>query len=153
MRYMHIYVYHFITLATWCEELTHLKRPWWCERLKAGGEGDDRGWDGWMASQTQWTWVWVKSRSWWWTGKPGVLQSVGPQPSDWTELMFTTIAKIMEMTQMTTNRWMDENNVAIYIHNRILFTYEKGSYPAICNNMDRPWPHDAKWDKSEKNKY
>ena len=46
-------------LATWCEEPTHLKRPWYWERLKAGGEGDDRGWDGWMASPTQWTWVWV----------------------------------------------------------------------------------------------
>ena len=52
------------TLATWCEELTHLKRPWCWERLKAGGEGDDRGWDGWMASPTQWTWVWVNSGSW-----------------------------------------------------------------------------------------
>ena len=50
------------TLATWWEELTHLKRPWCWERLKAGGEGDDRGWDGWMASLTQWTWVWVNSR-------------------------------------------------------------------------------------------
>ena len=53
-------------LATWCEELTHLKRPWCWERLRAGGEGDDRGWDGWMASPTQWTWVWVDSRNWWW---------------------------------------------------------------------------------------
>ena len=52
------------TLATWCEELTHLKRPWWCERLKEGGERDDRGWDGWMASRTQWTCVWVNSGSW-----------------------------------------------------------------------------------------
>ena len=48
---------------------------------RAGGEGDDRGWDGWMASPTQWTWVWVDSRSWWWTGRPGV-----PWLSDWTEL-------------------------------------------------------------------
>ena len=47
------------TLAMWCEELTHLKRPWFWERLKAGREGDDKGWDGWMASPTQWTWVWV----------------------------------------------------------------------------------------------
>ena len=52
------------TLATWCEELTHLKRPWCWEKLKAGGERDDRGWDGWMASLTQWTWVWVNSWSW-----------------------------------------------------------------------------------------
>ena len=78
------------TLATWCEELTHLKRPRCWERLKAGGEGDNRGWDGWMASLTWWTWVWVISRSWWWTGKPGVLQSRGLQSqtwlSNWTEL-------------------------------------------------------------------
>ena len=57
-------------LVTCCEELTHLKRPWCWERLKAGGEGDDRGWDGWMASLTQWTWVWVSFGSWWWTGRP-----------------------------------------------------------------------------------
>ena len=65
------------------------ERPWSWERLKAGGEGDDRGWDGWMASLAQWTWVWVSSGSWWWTGKPGVLQSMGSQRvgHDWaTEL-------------------------------------------------------------------
>ena len=67
------------TLATWCEERTHLKRPWCWERLRAGGEGDNTGWDGWMASPTLWTWVWASSRSWWWTGKPGVLQSLGSQ--------------------------------------------------------------------------
>ena len=67
------------TLATWCKELTHWKRPWCWERLKAGGVGDDRGWDGWMASLTQWTWIWLNSRSWWWIGRPGVLQSMGSQ--------------------------------------------------------------------------
>ena len=67
------------TLAIWCRELTHLKRPWCWERLRAGGEGDDRGWDGWIASLTQWTWVWVNSESWWWTGKPGVLRFMGSQ--------------------------------------------------------------------------
>ena len=68
------------TLATWCEELTYWKRPWcWWERLKAGGKGDNRGWDGWMVSLTRWTWVWASSRSWWWTGKPAVLQSMGSQ--------------------------------------------------------------------------
>ena len=82
------YVWNSNTLATWCEELTHLKRPWCWERLKAG-DRDDRGWDGWMASLTRWTWVWASSRSWWWTGKPGVLQSTGLQRvrQDWaTEL-------------------------------------------------------------------
>ena len=52
----------------------------WCwEGLGAGGKGDDRGWDGWMASPTRWTWVWVNSGSWWWTGRPGVLQFMGSQ--------------------------------------------------------------------------
>ena len=65
------------TLATWLEELTHWKRPWCWERLKVGGEGDNWGWDGWMASLTRCTWVWVNSGSWWWTGRPGVLQFMG----------------------------------------------------------------------------
>ena len=56
-----------------------LERLWCWQRLKAGGEGDNRGWDGWMASPAQWTWVWVSSRSWWWTGRPGMLQSMGSQ--------------------------------------------------------------------------
>ena len=80
------------TFTTWCEEPTHLKRPWCWERLKAGGEGDNRGWDSWMASLTQWTWVWVNSGSWWWTGRPGMLQSIGLQRvgHDWaTELNWT----------------------------------------------------------------
>ena len=82
------------TLATWWEKLTHLKSPWFGERLRARGEGDDRGWDGWMgwmAPMAQWTWVWVNSGSWWWTGGPGILCSVGSQKrrirlSYWTEL-------------------------------------------------------------------
>ena len=78
------------TLATSCEELTHWKRLWCWEGLGAGGEGDDRRWDGWMASPTWWVWVWVNSRSWWWTGRPGVLRFMGLQSqtrlSDWTEL-------------------------------------------------------------------
>ena len=64
------------TLATWWE-LTRWKRPWCWERLKAGGEGGDRRWGGWMASPSQWTWVWASSGSWWRTGRPGVLQSMG----------------------------------------------------------------------------
>ena len=81
------------TLATSCKELTHGKRPWCWERLKVGGEGDDRGWDGWMASLTQWTWVWVNSGSWRWTGRPGVLRFMGAQRvgHDWvTELNWGT---------------------------------------------------------------
>ena len=80
------------TLATWCEELTHLTRPWCWERLMVGGEGDNRGWDGLMTSPTQWTWSLVDSRSWWWTGRPVVLQFMGSQRviHDWaTELSWS----------------------------------------------------------------
>ena len=72
------------TLATWWGELTHWKRPWCWERLRAG-EGDDRGWNAWMASPTWWTWVWVSSWSWWWSGKRVLLQSMGRKDSDTTE--------------------------------------------------------------------
>ena len=81
------------TLATWCGEWTHFKRPWCWERLKAGRQGDIREWDGWMASLTQRTGVWVNSGNWWWTGRPGVLQSMGLQRvrHDWaTELNWRT---------------------------------------------------------------
>ena len=82
------------SLATWCEELTHLKRPWCWERLRAG-EGDDRGWDSWMASPTQWTWVWVNSGSWWWTGRSGLLQFMRLQSRTWLEqLKWTELIKI-----------------------------------------------------------
>ena len=101
-------------LATWWEELTHWKRPWCWERLTAGGEVDDWWWDGWMASPTQCTWVWVDSGSWWWTGRPGMLCSMGLQRvrHDWvTELNWTeqnprsvscvtgTKIKLLNMTQ------------------------------------------------------
>ena len=71
---------------------THWKRLWCWEGLGAGGEGEDRGWDGWMASLTQWAWVWVNSGSWWWTGRPGVMRFMGSQRvgHDWaTELNWT----------------------------------------------------------------
>ena len=90
---MHILSTNLILYALyWYEELTNLKRPWCWERLKAGGEGDDRGWDGWMASPTQWTWV--NSRSWWWTGRPGVLQSMRSQRigHDWVTVLNWTDA-------------------------------------------------------------
>ena len=80
------------------EELTPWKRPWCWERLKARGEGDDRGWDGWMASWTLRTWVWVNSGSWWWTGRPGMLWFTGSQRAghnwatelNWTEGLLTS---------------------------------------------------------------
>ena len=95
------------TLATWCEDLTHLKRPWCWEWLKAGGEGEERGWDDWMASLTQWTWVWVHSESWWWTGRPGVLQSMGWQRirRDWvTELNWRELKDLWKAVTVNTNQ-------------------------------------------------
>ena len=77
------------TLANSCKELTHWEKLWCWEGLGAGGEWDNRGWDGWMASLTRWTWVWVNSGCWWWTGRPGVLRFMGSQRVryDWaTEL-------------------------------------------------------------------
>ena len=81
-------------LASFLPKNTHWKRLWCWEGLGAGGEGDDRGWDGWMASPTRLTWVWVNSGSWWWTGRPGRLQSMGSQRvgHDWaTELNWTPV--------------------------------------------------------------
>ena len=87
------------SLATSCEELAHWKRPCCWEGLGAGGEGDNRGWDGWMASLTQWAWVWVNSGSWWWTGRPGMLRFMGSQrvrhnwttELNWTKLNWTEL--------------------------------------------------------------
>ena len=92
------------TLATWCEELTHLKRPWFWERLRAGGEGDDRGWDVWMAWLTQRRWVWVNSGGWWWTRRPGVLWSMESQRvgHGWeTELNWTEGNNIKEIDSIS----------------------------------------------------
>ena len=79
-------------LATWCEELTHLKSPWCWARLKVGGEGADRGWDCWMATLTRWT----SSGNWWWTGKPGVLQVFLQQWSSRTRQDWVTELNVLK---------------------------------------------------------
>ena len=86
--------------------MTHWKRPWCWEGLGAGGEGDDRGWGGWMASLIWWTWVWVNSGSWWWTGRPGVLWFTGSQRvrHDWaTELNWTECKNVQECSRLLCN--------------------------------------------------
>jgi len=95
-------------LATWWEELTLLKRPWCWERLKVEDERDDRGWDGWMASLIQWAWVWVDSGSWWWTGRPGMLQCMGLQRVEHdsvTELNWTFVGKVMSLLFNMLSSW------------------------------------------------
>ena len=92
-------------LATSCEELAHWKRPWCWEGLRAGGVGDDRGWDDWMASPTQWTWVWVYSGSWWWTGRPSGLWFMGSQRvgHDWATDLNWTEACILLVSHIVRN--------------------------------------------------
>ena len=80
-------------LTTWCEELTHWKRPWRSGSLKAGGERRDRGWNGCRPSLTQWRWVWANSGRWW-TEKPGVLQFMGLQSKAWVDDWTTTILSL-----------------------------------------------------------
>ena len=105
------------TLATWCEELTHLKRLWCWERLKAGGEGDNRGCNGWMASLTQWTWVSVNSGSWWWTGRPGMLRSMGLQRvgHDWaTKLNWIFFASTIYSSQRAPCSQQEDLHIALW---------------------------------------
>ena len=105
--------------ATWCEELTYWKRLWCWERLKVGGEGDDRGWAGWMASPTQWTWVWVKFGSWWWTRRPGMLQPMGSQRvrHDWvTELNWTENWSIVDLQHCANLlHFVQQSDLVVYI--------------------------------------
>ena len=105
------------TLATYCQELTHWKRPWCWERLKAGGEGDNRGWDGWMASPTQWTWVWASSGRRWRTGKPGVLQST-------------------ESQRVRHDSEMNNNYVPRTVLTLLLLLLSLQSCPTLCNPRD-----------------
>ena len=115
-------------LATSCEELIHWKRPWCWEGLGAGGKGDDRGWDGWMASPTRWTWVWVNSRSWWWTGRPGMLRFTGSQRvrHDWmTELNWTDveIVKRLKIHAKSNSQSKVKSNISICM--QCVFTHSK----------------------------
>ena len=118
------------TLATWCKELTHWKGPWCWERLKAGGEEDDRGWDGWMASPIQWTWVCVNSGSWWWTGKSGVLQSIW----GWKELDMTEWLNWLNWTEFLTNQLVDRTGFWLIKENSLLHTCVFTLYTSLSTN-------------------
>ena len=112
-----------------------LKGLWCWERLRAGGEGDDRGWDGWMASLTQWTWVWVDSGSWWWTGRPGMLRFMGSQRvgHDWvTELELELILKFRSTVSLS---WTLENTPST------CWTFLPSSYNHIKLHISSCAPH------------
>ena len=148
------------TLATSCKELTHWKKLWCWEGLGAGGEGDDRGWDGWMVSQTRWTWVWVNSGRWWWTGRPGMLRFMGSQrvghngvnELNWTELKLLRACKWLQSKKeyvislktcdaLNPKRtWFVHINMYSIIHRYVqgLF-YLKGLFVFFLNNNPFPW--------------
>ena len=107
------YCWNSSTLATSCEELTHWKRLWCWEGLGTGGEGDDRGWDCWMASLTRWTWVWVNSGNWWWTGGPGMLRFMGSQKvgHDWATELKMCNSNILIWSASLTDLWPLEEAV------------------------------------------
>ena len=109
--------------------MTHWKRPWCWERLKARGEGDDRGWDGWMASLTRWTWAWASFWSWWWRGKLGVLQSVGLQRvrDDWvTEL-------ILQLAIDSLNLWWFSKKFLIYLRASQVVSLSRNQEPWLTH--------------------
>ena len=90
------------------QRVDSLEKPWCWEGLGAGGERDDTGWDGWMAAPTQCTWVWVNSRSWWWTGRPGVLRFMVSQRvgHDWvTELNWTECDLMEDIVILWEKKW------------------------------------------------
>ena len=109
------------TLATSCKELTHWKRLWCWDRLGTGGEGDDRGWDGWMASLTRWTWVWVNSGSWWWTGRPGVQRFMGSLrvTHDWATELNWTEENVGVLRTCSQHKWVKQE-LGIFLNSTIL---------------------------------
>ena len=110
------------------------------ERLKAGGEGDDTGWDGWMASPTQWTWVWVKSGSWWWTGWPGMLYSMGHKESDTTEWLNWTELCIILKNKFIFKIKYHRIKPLKFNKNYTIMTLNKMRSLTLCNTyLKRPW--------------
>ena len=150
-------------LATSGEELTHWKRLWCWEGLGAGGGGDDRGWDGWMASLTRWTWVWVNSGSWWWTGRPGVLQFMGLQrvghdwatKLNWTELIHCSKVLAREIKEEKYIRHPNGKRLS-----KTVSTYKRHDYiywksqinmkklPVLINKLSETWCYKISVQKS-----
>ena len=116
-----------------------MERPSCWERLKTGGEGDNRGWDGWMASSTQWTWVWVNSRSWRWTGRPGVLQSMGSQRvgHDWAnELNRTEVSSMPIFWKGFLSKWVLTLPKAFSASTEMIIWFLSFSLLVSCYHID-----------------
>ena len=134
------YLGHLIQGTDSCQ---HQKSLWCWERLKTGAEGENRGWDGWMASSTHWTWVWASSGSWWWTMKPGMLQSIGSQSqtwlSDWTELNWTDDKYTSHKFSFSFSKtlklfypWFESQLCSFVVNLLILILNEKIGYEDWC---------------------
>ena len=115
------------TLATWCKELMHWERPLCWERLKMRGEVDDTGWDGCMASLTQWTWVWAGSGSWWWTGKPGLLQTMDRRLRTELTDMYNWCSLLYRSTKL------ENSYIPIRTFNKDFFIESKN-----CHSLNQP---------------
>ena len=131
-------------LATWCKGPTHWKSLYCWERLRAGGEGGGRGWDGWMTSPTQWTWVWASSRRWRRTRKPGMLQAVHGvikrwmQLSDWTTMTKVQLTSCREAL-VGVKRWMTKTM------ERRLWKHWLTSGQMFLRLKGLAWPGKWKW--------
>ena len=138
----------------WCKDLTHWKRPWCWERLRAGVVGDNRGQDGWMASSTPWTWVWVDSVSWTWTGRPGVLRFMGSWKSqttlsEWTELIDTRTMRNLFIISMLLCRYAEyfvftlvQNIVALFCYRNcsiIGIVFKNSQLCFTCKTSKTSW--------------
>ena len=121
-----------------------LERLWHLEGLRAGGKGDNRGWDAWMASPAWWTWVWMNSGSLWWTGRPGVLQFMESQRvrlSDWTELNWTLLEGLCYWEQVQNSIWLYQIPLKIrqwlcklHVQSYMKFTCIEDMLSAYTNN-------------------
>ena len=122
-------------MATWCERIDSLKKTLILGNTDPG-EGDDRGWDGWMASPTWWTWVWANSGSWWWTGKPGVLHSMGSQrvgqdwatELNWTEVLYVCYYIFLKFSHLYLV-WFDP--VIFYIYSKMVLLVDRHACPLL----------------------